>query len=189
VLTDLFNSLQSIVHNFPLLLIFVLIFWLVAIVNWMSDYRLNRWGGIRPRQLLSLPGIVLSAFLHGNIVHLVFNTLPLFALAGLVMAKGLSMFIVVTSMIIILSGSLIWLFARKGIHIGASGLVMGYWGYLMTLAIAERSIVAILLALICVYYFGGMYVNLVPNKRVSWEGHVFGFVAGIATVFLSPFVH
>ena len=89
--------------------------------------------------------------------------------------------------IAIITGLLTWLFGRPYLHIGASGVIMGYWGYLMVYAIKYPSHLAIVIVAICIYYFGAMFLNILPQEEeVSWESHLFGFLAGIAAVYAAP---
>ena len=124
------EMVASIKQNSHFLLGILAVLWLVHCVNWMLKYRLN-YLGILPRHWLGLPGIVLSPLLHGDFNHLFFNSVPLLILANFVLTLGFHTFLIVTSIIVLLSGMAVWCFGRKAIHIGASGLVMGYWGFLL----------------------------------------------------------
>lgn len=160
--------------------------WLIQLVNWILGYRLNLLG-IYPRSGHGLLGIIFSPFLHGDFNHLFFNSIPLFVLAGFVLLNGWMVFLYVSAVIILLSGFLVWLFGRPAIHIGASGLVMGYWSYLMINALHQGTLVTIVLAIICIYYFGAMiFLSLFPRFRTSWEAHAFGFIAGIVAAYVVP---
>ena len=177
---------QTIRDNLSLLFGIAFILWLLLLVNKLLGYRLNYFG-ILPRTPRGLIGIICSPFLHGNANHLFFNTFPLLALACFVLVGGQALFWKVTLCIILLSGILIWLFGRRAIHIGASALVTGYWGYLLINAYLQPSLMAIVLAIICAYYFGGLFFGLFPSEeKVSWEGHLLGCIAGIATNFIFP---
>jgi membrane associated rhomboid family serine protease len=82
---------------------------------------------------------------------------------------------------ILLSGSLTWLIGRNGNHVGASGLIFCFFGYLASLAPFNRKIGTLLLSLVCIIGYGGILRGLVPTSaRVSWEGHLAGLSAGIA---------
>jgi len=109
-------------------------------------------------------------------------------LAGLVLISGRMEFYSVTLIIVVLSGAAIWLFGRRAIHVGASALIMGYLGFLIIQAVAEISIITFVIGFICVYYFGMLLLGMFPSteKGVSWEGHLFGFFAGLAALYLSP---
>src|SRR5690606_2972312 len=93
-------------------------------------YRLNIFG-IYPRKIPGIIGIVFSPFLHGSAQHLFFNSIPLVVLAALILVKGHLYFYEVTIWIAVFSGVLTWLFGRSAFHIGASSVIMGYWGFLL----------------------------------------------------------
>ncbi len=156
----------------------------IHILNALLGYRLNLLG-IRPRRFSGLIGIPFSSFLHADFNHLFFNSIPLFVLTNFLLIGGIPKFILITITIILCSGIAVWLFGRKGIHIGASGLAMGYWGYLLVNAYLYPSIMTVILAVICLYYFGGLLFSLFPGGRnESWEGHVFGFLSGLLAFYL-----
>ncbi|MGD9107929.1 MAG: rhomboid family intramembrane serine protease [Gammaproteobacteria bacterium] len=184
MLNELSTSLQNIITLIKVNSLFVLkliaILWIIQIINFILRYRLN-FLGIYPRRLFSLPGIVCSPFLHGNFNHLFFNSIPLFLLINLVLFNGRAEFYCISIIIILLSGTALWLFGRRAIHIGSSTLIMGYFGYLLINAYHQPTMSTILLAAFCIYYFGGLFLALIPGEKgISWEGHVFGFLAGIA---------
>jgi membrane associated rhomboid family serine protease len=163
------------------------VLWTIHVVNRITQYNLNSLG-IRTRSLKGLPGIIFAPFLHGDFNHLFFNTVPLFVLSDLVLLEGTVIFYTVSLAITILSGSLTWLFGKRGIHIGASGLIMGYFGYLLAKAYFHITGTTIVLAGICLYYFGGLLLSVFPGakKNVSWEGHIFGFLSGIFVAYYLP---
>jgi membrane associated rhomboid family serine protease len=159
---------------------------LLNIINRMLGNRLNSLG-IIPRTARGLIGIFFSPFLHGDFNHLFFNAIPLFVLANLVLLNGKEAFYIISLMIIVLSGFSLWLLGRRAIHIGASSLIMGYFGYLLANAYFQINATTIILGVLCLYYFGGLVSSLFPGEKdVSWEGHVFGFFAGIATAYWHP---
>lgn len=160
------------------------VFWLAYILNALVGKRLNVLG-IWPRHLIGLPGIFISPFLHGNLSHLFFNSIPLFLLSMFMLAATGPAYWPISLMIIFAGGFLTWLLGRNAIHIGASGLVMGYWGFLLVLAFYQPSVANIVVAMIMMYYLGGLALNLLPaGAAVSVEGHIFGCLAGGATAVL-----
>lgn len=179
------NAANQAVMNLPITLGLLGLLFAIQIVNASIGYRLNILG-IWPRKMFGWIGIPFSPFLHGNFSHLIFNMLPLFIFSNLMIFPGLSVFLIASAWIIGISGLLTWLFARPGIHIGASGLIMGYLSYLLINMYYHPTPLSVIVGLTCFYYFGGMLINLFPdsNKQISWEGHVFGFVAGIVTVWV-----
>ncbi|MCD6056339.1 MAG: AraC family transcriptional regulator [Gammaproteobacteria bacterium] len=175
-------------HNIPTLLVILAILWGVQLVNSISGYALNQLG-IYPRHLKGLIGILFSPFLHGSYGHLFLNSIPLFILTNFVLMEGWPVFISVTVTIMFIGGLLTWLMARLAYHIGASGIIMGYWGYLLVNAYYQQSMLAIVLALVCLLYFGSMWLNIFPDKSASsWEGHLFGLMAGVSASYAAPIV-
>ena len=165
-------------------LVLVAVIWLVEAVNFVLGHRLTAWG-ILPRTPGGLIGIPLAPFLHAGFWHTVSNTIPLIILGGLTMTGGRKHFWSMTVGITLLSGILVWLFARGNYHVGASGLVFGYFGALIARAVIERTILAIAAAFITVILYGGILWGILPiRSQVSFEGHLFGLIAGIAIVWL-----
>lgn len=153
---------------------------LIHILNVMTG-RILTILGIIPRKLIGLPGIVFSPLLHGDSTHLIFNLIPLFLLSNMVLLLGLKPFVAVTIILILASGTLTWLFGKNAIHIGASSLIIGYWGFMLIYSFTSFSVVSIITGVICVYYFGSLVFSIVPTEEgVSWEGHLFGFLSGLA---------
>lgn len=151
-----------------------------------SVARMDSWG-VRPRTAAGLIGIPLAPFLHGGFGHLISNTIPFAILGFLVMLRGgAKQWVLVTAVTTIAGGLLVWTFAASGTsHIGASGVVFGYGGYLIARGIFERSLAGIAIAgFVCVMYGTTLLFGLLPTvPGVSWEGHLFGAVAGIGWAF------
>lgn len=165
--------------SLPIILWFVLFLWAVACVDLLLGHALLRFG-IVPRSLSGLPGIVLAPFLHGGIRHLMVNTVPLLVLGGLVLLHGRGVFVKNTLIITVLGGTGVWIMGRPSVHVGASGLIFGYFGYLVFRGILKRSLVSIAVSLVTVAAYGGLVWGLIPHSGgVSWEGHLCGFLAGI----------
>lgn len=103
----------------------------------------------------------------------------------MVLLKGYPTFYAATLIIVLISGIITWLIGRRAFHLGASSLIMGYWSYLLIQAYFERTAMALILGAVSLYYFGGLLLSLFPEEPgVSWEGHVSGFIAGIAAFFM-----
>lgn len=158
--------------------------WAFNILNWMIGSRLNILG-IYPRHPFGLIGIIFAPFLHRDFNHLFFNTIPLFVLSLALLTKGPMTFYWVTLVVVLLGGFGVWLFGRKAIHLGASGVISGYFGYILVTAYTQPSYTTIFLAVFIFYYFGTIFLGLIPKEeRVSWESHVFGFLSGVLCAFL-----
>lgn len=138
--------------------------------------------GIVPRHWAGLLGIIFAPFLHAHFNHLFFNLIPLLVLSNFILFNGLVYFIKIIITIGFLSGLLTWSFGRPALHIGASGVVTGLWGLLITQVYTQPSLTTIILAILCAYYFAGIFLGIFPSQKgVSWEGHLFGLIAGVAT--------
>ena len=156
--------------------------WLAEVVDLVIFGGALDAGGIRPRTEAGLWGILFAPFLHGGFAHLVANTVPLLVLGWLVLVRGLRDFAWVTFVAVVLGGLGVWLVGGpRTVHIGASGLVFGYLGYLFLRGYWERSLPAILVAVVAGVLYGGALWGVLPVRQgVSWEGHLFGFAGGAA---------
>ncbi|MEM1278633.1 MAG: rhomboid family intramembrane serine protease [Cyanobacteria bacterium P01_H01_bin.152] len=142
--------------------------------------------GIHPRQIDELQGILWAPFLHGNFGHLIANTLPLVTLGGLIMLGKAKDFWAVTIMSAFASGLGTWLIgAPNSVHIGASGVVFGYFGYLLLRGYFDRSAFSITASMLVIIFYGSFLWGVLPNQPgVSWEGHLFGFLGGCLSAWL-----
>ena len=170
-------------HAFIWLLIFVASLWVVEVADTLASLDLEHYG-ILPRNLTGLRGIPLSVFLHADFSHLISNTGPLVVLGGLISLRGAKRLLLSSVFITLVSGAFVWLMAgvvsEYGIHIGASGLVFGYFGYLAARALYERSLNSILISVAVIVLYGTIIFGIFPTTEfVSWEGHLFGLIAGV----------
>jgi membrane associated rhomboid family serine protease len=185
--TEVQTVIETIRTNLPYILMMAGVLYAMHIFNWFVGYRLNQYG-IVPRRLRGLPGIIFSPLLHGDFNHLFFNSIPFVILACLLSLYGWPVFIYASVVIILLGGFATWLLARNGSHIGASALIMGYWSYLLVFAYYQPSWLSIVLAVVCIYYFGSFLLNVFPRSaKSSWEGHLFGLLAGLVAAYTSPY--
>lgn len=172
-----------------ILAIAVAIFWIVFIVNaFVFGGRLNSFG-ILPQRLIGLRGIVFAPFLHGSFYHLVSNTAPFVVLGWLVMLRGINDFYFVSVISAVVGGLGTWVIGRPySVHIGASGVIFGYFGYLLFRGYFEKSFIAIAISIVIATTYGGLIWGVLPTRTyISWEGHLFGFIGGIiAAKFLAP---
>src|SRR4051794_31495328 len=166
-------------------LTFVAVVWCVFIVGHILPFRLESYG-ITPRTLHGLVGIPAAPFLHENLAHLISNTVPLTVLL-LLLAGSMAESWAIVAGIVLLSGALLWLFGRNANHIGASGLIYGLIAYLLVSGISERRIVPMIVAIVVGFLYGGTLASgVLPvwGSHISWEGHLFGAIAGGAIAFL-----
>lgn len=144
--------------------------------------------GIIPRHVIGLRGILFAPFLHGSFAHLIGNTVPFLVLGWLIMLRETSDFLWVSLIAGLVSGLGTWIFGSPGIHIGASGVIFGYLGYLLLRGYFERSMLAIAMSLFVGVLYGSLIWGVLPTRiGISWEGHLFGFIGGIlAAKLLTP---
>ncbi|SKB13314.1 conserved membrane hypothetical protein [Planktothrix sp. PCC 11201] len=155
--------------------------WIMEIIDFfVFRGSLNRLG-IRPHHIQGLQGIFFAPFLHGNFNHLAANTLPLIILGWFVMLRDVKDFFIVTFITMIFSGLGVWLFGSPNtIHIGASGVIFGYLGFLLLRGFFERSFASIALSLVVGWLYGGLIWGVFPSQYgISWQGHLFGFIGGV----------
>lgn len=153
--------------------------WLIEIVDVFLGGRLNFYG-IIPRTSIGLRGILFAPFLHANFAHLISNTIPFVTLGWFVMLRETSDFFLVSTIVALASGIGVWIFGAPGVHLGASGVIFGYFGFLLSRAYFERSALAVALSLAVALLYGGLIWGVLPSHvGISWEGHLFGFVGGI----------
>lgn len=190
MLAELNASLYAIIDqsraNASVLALVMALPWAVFVLNNLLGKRLF-WLGIMPRRLRGLAGIIMAPLLHANFNHLFFNSIPLLILSDFILINGWPYFAMTTLGITLLSGSLIWLLGQPGLHIGASALITGYWGFLVCDSLQHPSLTSIILALVSVYYFMGIFFGIFPGRKgVSWDGHLYGLLSGIAWSYLLP---
>jgi len=158
----------------------VAVLWLIEVVDWIL-WGVNLDGyGIRPRTLVGLRNLLFAPFLHYGFGHLVANTIPFLVLGWLVLLRGSREFWRVTLIALLVSGLAIWLLgSSRSIHLGISGVVFGYLGYLLTRGWVERSPSSLALAVLALLLYGSMLWGLVLwQPGISWLGHTFGFLGG-----------
>lgn len=162
--------------------------WIIEVLDTLPFLDLDRYG-IHPRSASGLTGIVTAPFLHTDFGHLLLNSVPFIILGGTVLLSGVRVFWAVTIFVTLAGGFAVWLFAAKSTnHIGASGLIFGYLGFLLARGVFERSFSAFFIACAILFAYGGLLFGVLPlQPGVSWQGHLFGFLAGIgAARYVAP---
>jgi membrane associated rhomboid family serine protease len=166
-----------------MVMIFMAILAIIEVVNLLTFRSLVQFG-ISPRNVFSLPFILTAPFIHGDLLHFFSNIFPLGIFSFLLLQHGKSRFYVITITCILLTGICVWLFARNANHVGASGLIYSYFGYLLFAGIISREIKLILISIVVGFVYGGMVFGVLPvNAYVSWESHLFGLLSGIICAF------
>jgi membrane associated rhomboid family serine protease len=157
--------------------------WLVTFINLVLFG--GRWFalGVRSHDPSGFwPNLLIAPLLHLGWAHLVANTVPFLVLGGLVALRSTSQFVLVTLAGIVGSAVGAWLLGPTDtVHVGASGVVFAYFGWLIARAFRERSVIAIVLGVIAAVLYGGVLLGLSPfQSGISWEGHLGGLIGGVA---------
>jgi len=162
------------------LMLLLLLIWGTYLVGGLISKDLLQYG-ILPRNWGSIGGVLAWPFLHADFTHLGNNTLTLVVFGAIISLRSSSSeFLILSFLITLYAGLGVWLMGRPYLHVGASGLVFGYFGYIMTRGIYDGRISSVLISTIVMLLFGGMIWGILPTDRqVSWEGHLFGFLAGV----------
>lgn len=137
--------------------------------------------GVIPRNLIGLRGILFAPFLHGSFAHLLANSIPFAIMGWFVMLRDSRHFVPVTAAAMLGSGLLAWLIGAPGsVHVGASGVIFGYLGFLLLSGWYARSVGSILLSLLVAFMFGGLVFGVFPGQvGISWQAHLGGFIGGV----------
>ncbi len=182
--TDFQREMRLLVHDLKsrakILLGLVALLWFIEIVNLLLGNRLLLLG-IHPRSLRGLIGVFLWPFLHAGIFHLAANTIPLVILGWLIMLDRIRDFVVVSVTTVVLGGLGVWLIAPANtVHVGASGVIFGYLGFLLLRGYFQRSAAWLVISLLVgLSYSGVLLWGMMPAPGVSWQGHICGLLAGV----------
>lgn len=164
----------------PLRLVFFM--WLVYSVEMFYHVDLT-WLGIRPRTLTGLIGIATGPLVHGNLRHLVANTVPLLFLGSVLFFWYPNLAGWVFTRCYLLTNLLVWVFSpRVSYHIGASGIIYGLAAFLILFGLLRRDFWSLLISIIVFAMYGGIFYGVLPvHPHVSWESHLAGAIVGFAS--------
>ncbi len=163
---------------------FVAALWAVYFLDVLIPISLNEFGLV-PRTFKGLIGIPLMPFLHGSLSHLIGNTIPLCILLFILFSSRKDYLEVILS-IVFGGGLLLWCFGRSSVHVGASGLVYGLVAFLIAVGFAEGKPVSMFIAILVGFLYGTtLFFGVLPTAgaAVSWDGHLFGAIAGVGTAY------
>lgn len=165
-------------------LISVFIIWLVYWIEIKFGYNFNKYG-LYPREIGGLKGIVFSPFIHSDTSHLFNNSIPLFVLmmSLFYFYKQVAWKVLIYGMLF--SGLLGWIIGRESYHIGASGVIYLLFSFVFFSGIFKKHYRLIAMSLIVIFLYGSMIWLIFPTEdRISWEGHLSGFIVGLLFAFL-----
>jgi membrane associated rhomboid family serine protease len=158
----------------------IALLWIIQIINWADSYHLTASYGIQPRVPSSLPDILTAPFLHFSWTHIEGNSGPLFIFGFLAAYRGVAKFAGVSVLVILTSGLAAWFFGSSGsVGAGASGVVFGYFGYIMVRGLFDRHAIDLLIGAVMALCFAYQFYVLVPQQGIGWQAHIGGLVGGI----------
>jgi membrane associated rhomboid family serine protease len=165
-------------------LFFPIAMWIVFLLSFLLNEDFSRMG-LLPRNLVGLLGIVTSPLIHADFSHIFSNTIPLIILGWIIFSVYPKLSYLLFVFIYLLTGLLVWIFARQVYHIGASGLVYGFVSFLFFSGIFRRDNKSIALALVITFLYGGLVWGMIPGlKGISWESHLFGAITGLLAAYM-----
>jgi membrane associated rhomboid family serine protease len=165
---------------------FLAVIWVLQVVNWADGYRLDTEFGILPEHVSRLGEIFTAPFLHFSWQHIEGNSVPLFVLGVLAAYRSIPRFLLLTLIVTVTSGMAVWLFQSSNeLTVGASGLIFGYFGYVLLRGFIDRNLIDIGVGLVAgVLYWTILEVAIPGTPGVSWIGHVGGLVGGLLAAWL-----
>ncbi|MGH3149360.1 MAG: rhomboid family intramembrane serine protease [Streptosporangiaceae bacterium] len=168
---------------FFLMVGFIALIWILQVFNWAGHYRLDATYGILPRSIGHLGDIFTAPFLHFSWDHIEGNSGPLFVFGLLAAYRGVVKFLGVTLVVVLTSGLAVWLFqGNKELTVGASGLIFGYFGYVLARGLIDRNLIDALAAIVMALSYSYILTVAIPGTPgVSWVGHLGGLVGGLAS--------
>lgn len=159
-------------------LAFVLLIWFVFWLQIRVSYKI-KFLAIYPLEISGLKGVLFSPFIHSDINHLYHNSLPLFilTLALFYFYRDIAWKIIIWG--ILCSGFLTWIIGRPSYHLGASGLIYVLVSFIFFKGIQVSNYRFVALSLLVVFLYGSMIWYVFPiDEKISWEGHLSGFITG-----------
>ena len=182
---DLENKkISHTIFIFPIFM--VLIMSLVKLIELKTNTNLA-FLGVFPKNIESLPGVILSPFIHGSEKHLFNNILPLFFLLSAMIHFYNKLSYLIYIIIHIASGLLLWFIGREVYHIGASSVVYGLASFMFFSGLFRRNTQLLAFSLLITFLYGSMVWGIFPEtvkKGVSWEGHLSGSIIGFLAAIL-----
>jgi membrane associated rhomboid family serine protease len=160
---------------------FIALIWAVQVLNWAMSYSPSAHYAIVPRSVSHLGDIFSAPFLHASWQHIEGNSGPLFVFGFLAAYRGVRKFLVVTLFLIVTSGMAVWFFQKPSFStVGASGLVFGYFGYVVVRGLFDRHLIDVLIGCVMALSFAYLLTSALPGQNgVSWLAHLGGLVGGV----------
>lgn len=163
---------------------FLLLLWVIFLVDTMFGLRLGRFG-LRPGSIPGLVGVFTAPLLHGGLQHIFSNSMPMFLSLTAMLYFYPNSSIRVIPMIWIGSGIIGWFIGRPSLHYGASGLIYGLLAYVFVSGILRQDMRSVAVSLLVGFLYGSMVWGVLPIRpNMSWELHLSGAIMGIILAFV-----
>lgn len=177
------NSRKRIIYSLLLPSLFLLVAWIIKGYEEYYEVSFSQYG-LYPRTFHGLLGIITCPFLHGDIQHLVANSIPFVVLSLIIFNVYNQIAGQIYTWIYLTTGFWVWVAAGKGYHIGASGVIYGLQGFLVFSGIFRRDPKLLAISLLIVFLYGSAIWGILPlQKNVSWESHLLGAIAGMIVAY------
>ena len=168
------------IHSLIFPALWILAFWIVEIIEQSAGLSFVKFG-VYPLHLNGLQGILFSPFIHSDFNHLISNSVPFFILLFMLVYFYRRISYRIFFQMYILAGLCVWLAGREAWHIGASGVVYALAAFHFVSGIIRNDVRLLTLSVVVVFLYGGMVWGIFPiNPDISWEGHLWGAVSGVA---------
>ena len=176
----LYFSNDVIIYPLLFLLFIVIVFWVESRFNYNFNYL-----GIYPRKIEGLRGVLFGPFIHGDAKHLFNNSIPLLVLTSALFYFYRNVRWKVLLYGLLLTGIITWIIGRPSNHIGASGVIYMLTAFLMFRGILSKQYQLTALSFSVIFLYGSLIWYIFPtDPKISWEGHLAGFLVGIAFAFV-----
>ena len=178
------NSEKNLIFKslfYPIL--FVVLIWAIHLISYTTNSSFVSYG-ILPRRLSGLIGVITAPLIHGDFKHLFNNSVPLLILGAALFYFYKEIALKVSVWLYLMVGIWMWVSAREAYHIGASGVLYGLFSFLLVSGFLRRNMELISLSFVVTFIYGSLVWGIFPiDMKVSFEGHFWGFVAGIILAF------
>lgn len=168
--------------------LFLCVIWTIFLLEHFSAKGFASYG-VLPRDSKGILGIFTSVFIHSGFDHIISNSWPIMVLGMLLFFFYKKIAKQAFIWIWLISGIWLWIGGRNNenypvYHIGASTLIYGLATFLFFSGIFRKHLNLMVVSALVTFLYGSIMWGIFPLKtEISWEGHLFGSLAGILVAF------